>query len=56
MIGASRENLNRALAKLVADGHVRLEGRSIMITDPNHLSRLAGAKEPKLRRRNLPGC
>jgi CRP/FNR family cyclic AMP-dependent transcriptional regulator len=39
MLGASRENVNRALARLVARGEVQRRGRQLLIPDPNELAR-----------------
>lgn len=40
MIAASRENVNRALADLAADGYIQIDGRSLTITDRPGLHRL----------------
>ncbi len=38
MVGASRENVNRALARLVARGEVRKLGRQLQIVDPDEFA------------------
>lgn len=54
MIGATRENVNRALAGLVADGHIRIQGRSLTILDPAGLRRLGARAVPLLPPPNQP--
>ena len=39
MVGSSREHVNRGLAKLAADGLLRIEGNRYVITDPDRLRR-----------------
>lgn len=39
MLGASRENVNRALSRLIARGEVRRLGRQLLIPDPDELAR-----------------
>ena len=41
MIAATRENVNRTLADLAADGYIHIHDRTIAITDPIALRRLA---------------
>jgi CRP/FNR family transcriptional regulator len=48
MIAATRENVNRAMADLVADGYVAVNGRSLTIIDSQGLQRLAAAAAPAL--------
>jgi hypothetical protein len=54
MIGATRENVNRALAGIVADGHIRTRGRSLTILDPAGLRRLGARAVPLLPPPNYP--
>ena len=41
MIAATRENVNRNLADLAADGYIHIHGRTLTITNPIALRRLA---------------
>lgn len=54
MIGATRENVNRSLAGLVAEGYIHIGGRSITILDPDGLRRLAARAAPLLPPPNRP--
>ena len=51
MVGATRENVNRALAPLIASGEVRLE-RKRLVVDVDALRRYLATAEPPLHRRN----
>jgi len=39
MVGSSREHVNRALARLAADGVIRIEASRYVIMDPERLRR-----------------
>lgn len=52
MVGATRENINRALAALFALGCVRLEHGEIIVTDVDQLRKIADLHQPPLSRRN----
>jgi CRP-like cAMP-binding protein len=39
MVGATRAKVNRALADLAADGHLRIDGGVITLLDPPRLRR-----------------
>lgn len=39
LVGSSRETVNKALADFAHRGWLRLEGRSVLILDPEHLAR-----------------
>ncbi|HXA43283.1 MAG TPA: Crp/Fnr family transcriptional regulator [Candidatus Solibacter sp.] len=52
MVGCTRENVNRVLSTLADRGVVRLDRRSILVTDPRQLEFVAGSSEPVLHRRN----
>ena len=52
MIGASRENVNRALARFTAAGYLRLDGKTILITNAASLAHAAGTNPPPLPYRN----
>ena len=41
LVGASRETVNKALADFAHRGWIRLEGKSVLITDSEHLTRRA---------------
>lgn len=45
LLGASRETISRALAKLADSGFIRLEGRRILIENPQGLDALAKGEE-----------
>ena len=51
MVGATRENVNRALAPLIASGEVRREKKRLVV-DNDALRRYLAAAEPPLHRRN----
>lgn len=42
MVGASRENVNRALSAFAGQGHIRVEGGSITILEPKALEKRSG--------------
>ncbi len=46
MVGASRENVNRALAALTADGTIRIEAGRFVIEEPDRVRRRIVADEP----------
>jgi CRP-like cAMP-binding protein len=46
MIAATRENVNRTLADLAADGYIQIHGRTLTLTDPIALRRLADGALP----------
>jgi CRP/FNR family cyclic AMP-dependent transcriptional regulator len=52
MVGATRENVNRALVPLIAAGYLRLEQGEIIVADLTELRRLADLDGPLLQRRN----
>jgi len=52
MVGVSRENVNRALAALAADGIVRNESVRYVLSDPDALRRKVSDGWPLLVRRN----
>jgi CRP-like cAMP-binding protein len=54
MIGASRENVNRALAGLVAGGYIDIRGRSLTILDPDGLRHVGALAAPLLPPPNRP--
>jgi len=41
LVGASRETVNKALADFSSRGWIRLEGKSVVIADPERLARRA---------------
>ena len=41
LVGASRETVNKALATFVYRGWIRLEGKSVLIIDTEHLAKRA---------------
>jgi len=41
LVGASRETVNKTLADFVRRGWIRVEGKSVLITDPERLARRA---------------
>jgi CRP/FNR family cyclic AMP-dependent transcriptional regulator len=41
LVGASRETVNKALGDFVSRGWIRLEGKSVLISDSEHLARQA---------------
>ncbi|WP_298087561.1 Crp/Fnr family transcriptional regulator, partial [uncultured Corynebacterium sp.] len=41
LVGASRETVNKALAEFAHRGWIRLEGKSVVITDAERLARRA---------------
>ena len=41
LVGASRETVNKALADFASRGWIRLDGKSIIILDPERLARRA---------------
>ena len=41
LVGASRETVNKALADFASRGWLRLDGKSIIILDPERLARRA---------------
>ena len=41
LVGASRETVNKALATFAHRGWIRLEGKSVLIVDTEHLARRA---------------
>lgn len=41
LVGASRETVNKALATFAQRGWIRLEGKSVLITDTEHLAKRA---------------
>ncbi|QTH60063.1 Crp/Fnr family transcriptional regulator [Corynebacterium hindlerae] len=41
LVGASRETVNKALATFAQRGWIRLEGKSVLITDAEHLAKRA---------------
>lgn len=53
MIGASRENVNRALKTLSASGHILVSGTRIVVTDNEGLRALAGGGHLTTYRRNI---
>lgn len=53
MIGASRENVNRALRALSVAGYVRVTGRTIVVTDVGALRGLSGGGHRATYRRNI---
>jgi len=53
MIGASRENVNRALRTLSASGHVLVRGTTIVVTDDEALRAVAGGGHLATYRRNI---
>ena len=53
MIGASRENVNRALRTLADSGHVLVSGMRIIVTDVEGLRALAGGGHLATYRRNI---
>jgi CRP/FNR family cyclic AMP-dependent transcriptional regulator len=54
MVGATRENVNRALGTLAADGDVQVVGGRLVIADPARLRQQAEGGVPLLHRRNRP--
>jgi CRP/FNR family cyclic AMP-dependent transcriptional regulator len=44
LVGASRETVNKALAYFAQRGWIRLEGKSVLITDAERLARRSGAR------------
>ena len=52
LVGASRTNVNRAIAELTAEGAVRNLGRRLIVTDPAALRASVTASERLLHRRN----
>jgi CRP-like cAMP-binding protein len=52
MVGASRENVNRALGALAAEGTVRLEAGRYVIADPDGVRRAVSRGWPLLEKRN----
>jgi CRP/FNR family transcriptional regulator, cyclic AMP receptor protein len=52
MVGVSRENVNRALAALAAEGDVRIDGGRYVLPDPDRLRREVSSGWPPLVRRN----
>jgi CRP/FNR family transcriptional regulator len=52
LVGASRTNVNRALAKLTGEGAVQRLGRDLVVTDPAALRASVAASERLLHRRN----
>ena len=52
MVGASRENVNRALGVLAAEGIIRLEGGRYVIPDPDAVRREISQGWPQLEKRN----
>ena len=53
MIGASRENVNRALRALSVAGYVRVTGKTIVVTDVGALRALSGGGHRATYRRNI---
>jgi CRP-like cAMP-binding protein len=41
LVGASRETVNKALADFASRGWLRLDGKSVIILDPERLARRA---------------
>ena len=41
LIGASRETVNKTLADFVGRGWIRVDGKSVVITEPERLARRA---------------
>jgi CRP/FNR family transcriptional regulator, cyclic AMP receptor protein len=54
LVGATRENVNRALSSLAADGDLRVVQGRIVIADLSALRAKASRGWPQLHRRNLP--
>jgi CRP/FNR family transcriptional regulator, cyclic AMP receptor protein len=52
MVGVSRENVNRALATLAADGAIRIQDGRYVLPEPERLRREIAAGWPLLERRN----
>jgi CRP-like cAMP-binding protein len=52
LVGASRTNVNRAIAELTAEGAVQNLGRHLIVTDPAALRASVTASERLLHRRN----
>ena len=52
MVGVSRENTNRALAALAAEGSVRIEAGRYVLPDPERLRSEVSNGGPLLWRRN----
>jgi CRP/FNR family transcriptional regulator, cyclic AMP receptor protein len=50
LIGASREMVNKALAVFTRRGWIRVEGKSVVITDANRLARRANEQPPHVER------
>jgi CRP/FNR family transcriptional regulator len=48
MIGSTRENVNRSLTKLAAEGYIHMMSGSIIVVDPDGLRRLAARAAPLL--------
>ena len=47
LVGASRETVNKALADFAARGWLRLEGKSVLILEPDRLARRAQVVAPR---------
>lgn len=54
LVGATRENVNRALSALTEEGDMRVVRGRFLISDPVGLSAKADRGWPPLHRRNLP--
>jgi DNA-binding GntR family transcriptional regulator len=52
LVGASRTNVNRAIAELTAEGAIRNLGRHLIVADPAALRASVTASERLLHRRN----
>src|SRR5436305_2005245 len=55
LVGASRETVNKALADFASRGWLRLDGKSVIILDPERLARGARAVVRPLEQRRRPG-
>lgn len=53
MIGASREQVNRAIGRLARAGHVRTEDGSVRLVDPEGLEAALSRAGPRIRRPGL---
>jgi CRP-like cAMP-binding protein len=56
LVGASRTNVNRAIAELTAEGSVRTLSRHLVLTDPGALRASVAASERLLHHRNRPSA
>jgi CRP-like cAMP-binding protein len=52
MVGATRENVNRALSPMIAAGYLQLDRGQILVADIDELRRVAFLDHPLLHRRN----